>query len=173
MSQSCLKPCTGLYMDIEHKQQNDTLTISLDGKPTEKIFEEYARYKRGYITDYLSYFVNVTNGGHSPYGHRLASPVVTSCSVMLYVDRYPTNIDCKKMVDVGAVSCGRHFKCSEAWEERLEVVKIYFNTPTFDRITRDAKTNSMAKVSMIGGTFGLLTGIHNSQIYLIFCLGNQ
>ena len=90
---------------------------------------------------------------------------------MLIVDRYPKNIDCKKMVDVGAVSCGQHFKCSEAWEERLEVVKIYFNTPTFDRITRDAKTNSMAKVSMIGGTFGLLTGTRSSSRFAALLLG--
>ena len=43
-------------------------------------------------------------------------------------------------------------------DEKLQVVEIYFDTPTFDKITRDAKTNSIAKLSLIGGTLGLLTG---------------
>ena len=51
---------------------------------------------------------------------------------------------------------------------------IYFNTPTFDHITKvgditirfnehlpdpqDAKTNTMTQISVIGGTLGLFTG---------------
>ena len=37
-------------------------------------------------------------------------------------------------------------------------VKIFFATPTFDRITKDEKANFAAKLSAIGGTLGLLTG---------------
>ena len=37
-------------------------------------------------------------------------------------------------------------------------VNIYFNTPTFDHITKDAKTNTMMQISVIGGTLGLFTG---------------
>ena len=40
----------------------------------------------------------------------------------------------------------------------LQVVRIYFSTPTFDRITKDEKANFEEKLSVIGGTMGLLTG---------------
>ena len=41
---------------------------------------------------------------------------------------------------------------------KLHWVKIYFATPTFDRMTKDEAANFMAKLSAIGGTMGLLTG---------------
>ena len=46
------------------------------------------------------------------------------------------------------------------WENRLRFVRIYFDTPTFDRITKDrtAKFMDMDMLSAIGGTMGLLTG---------------
>ena len=46
------------------------------------------------------------------------------------------------------------------WEPelKLHVVNIYFNTPTFDHIKKDAKTNTMMQISVIGGTLGLFTG---------------
>ena len=40
----------------------------------------------------------------------------------------------------------------------LHWVHIQFNTPTFDKITRDEKANFVAKMSALGGTMGLLTG---------------
>ena len=40
----------------------------------------------------------------------------------------------------------------------LQVIEIYFNTPTFDKITRDSKTTNFDKISLIGGTLGLLSG---------------
>ena len=40
----------------------------------------------------------------------------------------------------------------------LHVVNIFFNTPTVDQITKDAKTNMMTQISVIGGTLGLFTG---------------
>ena len=65
---------------------------------------------------------------------------------------------------------------NSGWEPSVElhVVHIYFNTPTFDHITKvsdiiiiyhkllpdhqDAKTNTMTQISVIGGTLGLFTG---------------
>ena len=41
---------------------------------------------------------------------------------------------------------------------KLYWVRIYFDTPTFDRITKDEKANFETKLSAIGGTMGLLTG---------------
>ena len=37
-------------------------------------------------------------------------------------------------------------------------MKIYFGTPTFDRITKDQKANFATKLSTVGGTMGLMTG---------------
>ena len=41
---------------------------------------------------------------------------------------------------------------------KLHWVRIFFATPTFDRITKDDKANFEDKLSAIGGTMGLLTG---------------
>ena len=40
----------------------------------------------------------------------------------------------------------------------LELVRIYFDTATFDDIERDKKIKTEAQLSLIGGTMGLLTG---------------
>ena len=41
---------------------------------------------------------------------------------------------------------------------RLRYVRIYFDTPTFDRITKDRAAKFVDMLSAIGGTMGLLTG---------------
>ena len=43
-------------------------------------------------------------------------------------------------------------------ETRLKYVRIYFDTPTFDRITKDRAAKCVDMLSAIGGTMGLLTG---------------
>ena len=43
-------------------------------------------------------------------------------------------------------------------ETRLKYVRIYFDTPTFDRITKDEAVKFVDMLSAIGGTMGLLTG---------------
>ena len=40
----------------------------------------------------------------------------------------------------------------------LELVQIYFDTATFDKVERDQKIKTEAQLSLIGGTMGLLTG---------------
>ena len=40
----------------------------------------------------------------------------------------------------------------------LRVVRIYFDTTTFDRITKDSAAKFVDMWSTIGGTLGLLTG---------------
>ena len=37
-------------------------------------------------------------------------------------------------------------------------MRIFFNTPTFDRITKDRAAKFVDMLSAIGGTMGLLTG---------------
>ena len=44
------------------------------------------------------------------------------------------------------------------WENKLRYVRIYFDTPTFDRITKDKAAKFVDMLSAIGGTMGLLTG---------------
>ena len=44
------------------------------------------------------------------------------------------------------------------WRNKLRYVKIYFETPTFDRIENDSAAKFVDMLSAIGGTMGLLTG---------------
>ena len=44
------------------------------------------------------------------------------------------------------------------WKNRLRYVRIYFDTPTFDRVTKDRAAKFVDMLSSIGGTMGLLTG---------------
>ena len=43
-------------------------------------------------------------------------------------------------------------------EVKLKYVRIFFDTPTFDRITKDRAAKFVDILSAIGGTMGLLTG---------------
>ena len=151
LTSTCLKPCHGIYGDIQHVTQDNTVTISKNGDPTEKLFEEYLDYKRGFETNYLAYFSNITESRGSPFLNKFVTREVASCT------KYESN--CLPKIKLGIESCsGIGYKCQYETQERLQVVEIYFNTPTFDKITRDARTNSFAKLSLIGGTLGLLTG---------------
>ena len=40
----------------------------------------------------------------------------------------------------------------------MKIVRIYFDTPTFDRIKNDRSAKFVDMLSAIGGTMGLLTG---------------
>ena len=44
------------------------------------------------------------------------------------------------------------------WTNQLRFVRIYFDTPTFDRIEKDRAAKFTDMLSAIGGTMGLLTG---------------
>ena len=44
------------------------------------------------------------------------------------------------------------------YEPNLQFVRIFFDTPTFDRITKDERIKFVDMLSAIGGTMGLLTG---------------
>ena len=43
-------------------------------------------------------------------------------------------------------------------EANLKYVRIYFDSPTFDRIKKDRAAKFVDMLSAIGGTMGLLTG---------------
>ena len=44
------------------------------------------------------------------------------------------------------------------WKNTLRFVRIYFDPPTFDRVTKDQAAKFVDMLSAIGGTMGLLTG---------------
>ena len=44
------------------------------------------------------------------------------------------------------------------WKNNLRLVRIYFDTPTFEKITKDRSAKFVDMMSAIGGTMGLLTG---------------
>ena len=54
----------------------------------------------------------------------------------------------------------------------LQLVQIYFDTATFDKIEKDKKITLEAQLGLIGGTMGLLTGFSILSgveiIYFIF-----
>ena len=56
-------------------------------------------------------------------------------------------------------------------ESNLHLVRIYFDTATFDDIERDKKIKAEAQLSLIGGTMGLFSGFSIiSGIEIIFFL---
>ena len=56
----------------------------------------------------------------------------------------------------------------------MKIVRIYFDTPTFDLITKDRSAKFVDMVSAIGGTMGLLTGFSViSGFEIIFFLANM
>ena len=56
-------------------------------------------------------------------------------------------------------------------ERNLRLVRIYFDTATYDEVERDEKIKTEAQVSLIGGTMGLFTGFSIiSGIEIIFFL---
>ena len=56
-------------------------------------------------------------------------------------------------------------------EANLRLVRIYFDTATFDDIERDKKIKTEAQLSLIGGTMGLFSGFSIiSGIEIIFFL---
>ena len=44
------------------------------------------------------------------------------------------------------------------WRNELKLIKIYFDTPAFDVVTKDTSAKGVDMLSAIGGTMGLLTG---------------
>ena len=124
------------------------------------MFKAYLDYKRGFETDYLDYFSAITESPGSPFLNKFVTRSVSTCKQLGRGTNYK---DCMRMIQIGLASCGElggggYYQCGYEIQEKLQLVEIYFDTPTFDKITRDAKMNDIAKLSMIGGTLGLLTG---------------
>ena len=51
----------------------------------------------------------------------------------------------------------------------MRLVKLYFDTSVFDKITKDERANFETKLSVVGGTMGLFSGFSLiSGIEIIF-----
>ena len=63
--------------------------------------------------------------------------------------------------------------CSEfTRSSSLHVVNIYFTSPTYDRISMDAKVTLQSVVSAVGGILGLFTGFSIlSGVEILYFLG--
>ena len=58
------------------------------------------------------------------------------------------------------------------WKNNLRFVRIYFHTPTFDKITMDRAAKFVDMLSAIGGTMGLLTGFSIiSGVEIVYFVG--
>ena len=58
------------------------------------------------------------------------------------------------------------------WKNKLRYVRISFDTPTFDKITKDRAAKFVDMLSAIGGTMGLLTGFSLiSGVEIIYFVG--
>ena len=58
------------------------------------------------------------------------------------------------------------------WNNRMRYVRIFFDSPTFDRITKDRAAKFTDMLSAIGGTMGLLTGFSIiSGVEIVYFVG--
>ena len=58
------------------------------------------------------------------------------------------------------------------WDKKLRFVRIYFDTPTIDIVTKDRAAKFVDMLSAIGGTMGLLTGFSIiSGVEVLYFLG--
>ena len=53
--------------------------------------------------------------------------------------------------------CSQHFSEYE-FMQPLKIIKIHFDSPVFEKITKDRAAKFVDQLSAIGGTMGLLTG---------------
>ena len=83
-----------------------------------------------------------------------------------------TNLIGRNYVDVSNVIMEVDLKGIKRHTE-LHWVHIYFNTPSFDKITRDEKADFVTKMSDLGGTMGLLTGFSVISLVEIVFFGTK
>ena len=135
---SCLKECDGMYsvVDVDINYRNLALNGIRVTPKFETFCKEYLQYKRAYEAEFDNIYEHFR-----PYESKMGWPFINEQAVVV-----PTLVD-----SFGGIT-------ESEVEQRLEVVNIYFNAPTFDQVTRDARTNFVTKMSMIGGTLGLFTG---------------
>ena len=132
LGNNCKPNCQGLYADVVHRPENSTM--KLDEKGFEMLFKEYAAYKTGFEGKWV--FSGNFDGDLYGYLHDLKGTSFTLLSEQLHII----------------------YNLASEQPMTLHYVNIYFSTPTFDKIIEDERASSEAKLSLIGGTMGLLNG---------------
>ena len=158
-SNSCLKNCHGIYADVtrEHIANNDTLSIKDENeKGFLQVFQEYQEYKKGFVKNYENLLTYITKIGDDrwninvPFLNDLVQVNFTKC------DYFGKN--CMDRIKKGKQNCNDFYQCTFKVTQMFKVVEVYLDTPTFDKITMDAKTNFVTQISVIGGSLGLFSG---------------
>ena len=67
----------------------------------------------------------------------------------------------------------KHSPAYEQPYEPLQLVQIYFDTATFDEISRDVKNTVETQISVIGGTMGLFTDLQLIENTLESVIGSN
>ena len=85
-----------------------------------------------------------------------------NCTTRLYIDTTVQKCGClpfnMRISDEVIFFRIFHLFLAFEWKNKLRFVRIFFDTPTFDRVTRDRAAKPVDMLSAIGGTMGLLTG---------------
>ena len=121
-----------------------------------KVLQEYQEYKKGYVKNYETFLTDITKIGDErwnikvPFLNDLVHVNFTKC------DYFGKN--CMELIRKGTHNCNSWYKCTFKVTQMFKVVEVYLDTPTFDKITMDAKTNFVTQISVIGGTLGLFSG---------------
>ena len=137
--ESCLKQCEGTYAVVQVNKTNKTLALDekVGNEEYKNFVMEYLQYKRAYEARFGYFFEDISGRPNWPF--------VNEQAVLATIDKFDVYLQKweKVVVDV---------------QQRLEIVKLYFETPTFDLVTKDARTDFVTKISLIGGMLGLFTG---------------
>ena len=123
-----------MYAVVHRYPANRTLTLNKrtnDGD-FNLFVKEYLAYKRGYQSNFQDFFQNISKSPEWPFLNDQSVPIKTG---------YNTD-------------GGNKYR----YEQRLELVKMHFETRTYEMITRDTRTDIPTQISLIGGTLGLFLG---------------
>ena len=85
-------------------------------------------------------------------------PILEDYNLFKRVTPYPSNANGIIMPCIWNIFSIIFLTLGYEWKNKLRYVKIYFDTPTFDRIEKDRAAKFVDILSAIGGTMGLLTG---------------
>ena len=139
ITEPCVRECEGAYAFVRVDTTNNTLPlVKRIGKEDFNIFvEEYLQYKRSFEGNFSKFFETISTMSNWPF--------VNEQAVFVPRKRYDA-FNAKWIVE------------SVELEQRLEIVEIYFTAPNYDIVTKDARTDLVTKISLIGGMLGLFTG---------------
>ena len=127
-----------MYSVVNVNTENRTLALSgrLSSKTIHTFLQEYLQFKRGYENEFDFFY-----DADLPINSEKGWPFLNEQAVLMP----------KTFTAYGNPS-------TYEVEQRLEIIEIYFKASTLEKVTMDARTNFVTKMSMIGGMLGLFTG---------------